>query len=258
MTENKKEFKKLETQILSLSNGQAVAEALQNVQQAANEQGATVYDCSGLIKTDEQGNTTIDLSRAGTHEMHIIPTYSSGEDKKLTNIAIAIAPKFDEVLKSEIGIDYLKNSYLAKIIKRIRDNLRIAILENREYSVPVEIADFLSTSRASSNSEEFKKAVAALVKMLIEKFCKKYPYAKSLLTAKTMLQALANESFAKQVYPFLINKEGNTILAKWLENTKKDFIAKGYNVSEIDNLLSTRDSAVLEEVEEETDVDDLF
>lgn len=258
MTDNKKEVKKLETQILSLANGQAVAEALQNVQAIANEQGATVYDCSGLIKTDEQGQTTIDLSRAGTHELHIIPTYSSGEDKKLTNIAIAIAPKFDEVLKSEIGLDYLKNSYLAKIIKRIRDNLRIAILENRDYSVPVEIADFLATSRASSNSEEFKKAVAQLVKMLSEKFCKKYPYAKALLTAKTMLQALANESFAKQVYPFLINKEGNTILAKWLENTKQDFIAKGYNVAEIDNLLSTRDSAVLEEVDEETSVDDLF
>ena len=253
------ESNKLETMTIALSDEQNVVNKLKEVQDIATKSNAQIYDCSKIIVANEDGSQSLDLSRAATHDLQIIPIYSSGDDKKLTNVAIALAPKFDEVMKSEIGIEYLKNSYLAKIIKRIRDNLRIAILENREYSVPVEIADFWTTSRASGNTEEFKKAVSALVKMLIEKFTKKYPYARNLLTAKTMIQALSNESFAKQVYPFLINKEGNTILAKWLENTKAEFNQKGYNTAEIDNMLATRDSAIIEEVaDEDISVDDLF
>lgn len=250
---------KLDTMTLPLTDETAIVNKLKEVQEIALKSNAQIYDCSKIIVANPDGSQSLDLSRAATHDLQIIPIYSSGEDKKLTNVAIAIAPKFDEVLKSDIGLEYLKNSYLAKIIKRIRDNLRIAILENREYSVPTEIADFLTTSRASGNTEEFKKAVSALVKMLIEKFTRKYPYAKNLLTSKTMIQALANESFAKQVYPFLINKEGNTILAKWLENTKAEFLNKGFDVSTIDNMLATRDSAIIEDVsDEDVSVDDLF
>ena len=136
------ESNKLETMTIALSDEQNVVNKLKEVQDIATKSNAQIYDCSKIIVANEDGSQSLDLSRAATHDLQIIPIYSSGDDKKLTNVAIALAPKFDEVMKSEIGIEYLKNSYLAKIIKRIRDNLRIAILENREYSVPVEIADF--------------------------------------------------------------------------------------------------------------------
>lgn len=240
---------------LDLAKQEEVLQKLAEVQEEVNNDGAVIYDVSGVI--DDSGN--VDFSKAATHDLQIIPTFSSDENKKLVNVALALTPKFDEVLKSEIGLKYLSDSYFAKVVKRIRDNLRQAIYEGREYKIPVDVADFLAPSRQPSQSNELKKAIAELVKMLIAKFATKYPYAKPLLTAKTMTSAIANESFAKQVYPFLIGKDGKTILDKWLANTKEAFAKNGLPTSEIDSLIETRHNVEVSTDESEADsLDDLF
>lgn len=254
-TQNNKRNNRLATvETLDLASEQ-LETRLAEIQQQAEEAGAVIYDVSGII--DEQGN--IDRSRAETHDLQIIPTFSADESKKLVNVALALTPKFSQVINSEMGVKYLQDSYFSKVIKRIRDNLRQAIVEGKNgWKLPIELADFLTTSRAPSQSAELKKAIAELVKMLVAKFGAKYAYAKPLLTAKTMTAALANEAFAKQVYPFLIAKDGNTILQKWLENTKAQFVKNGIATAELDSLIDTRLTAELSEDETETDIDDLF
>lgn len=255
MTETAKRNNRLNTiETLALDDEKTLAR-LAEIQNEAEQANAAIYDVSGIV--DESGNLKTD--RAETHDLQIIPTFSADESKKLVNVALALTPKFSEVMKSEIGLKYLSDSYFSKVIKRIRDNLRQAIVEGKSYSLPLEIADFLTTSRAPSQSAELKRAIAELVKMLVVKFATKYPYAKPLLTAKTMASALANEAFAKQVYPFLIAKDGNTILQKWLESTKQAFASKGIATAEIDSLLETRLTAELDDsAEDDSSLDDLF
>lgn len=239
---------------LSLTDVEKTTARLAEIQAEAQEANAVIYDVSNIV--NDEG--ALDLTRAETHDLQVIPTFSADENKTLVNVALALTPKFDEVIKSEIGIKYLSDSYFSKVIKRVRDNLRQAIFEGKQYKLPIEIADFLSTSRAPSQSAELKRAIAELVKMLVAKFATKYPYAKPLLTAKTMTSALANEAFAKQVYPFLIAKDGTTILQKWLENTKAQFIKSGIATAEIDSLLETRLTAEVEADEEDSSLEDLF
>jgi ribosomal protein S17E len=243
---------------LDMHDQNAVIAELQKMQEVVNSTpDCKVYDVSGVFGEDDEGNTTVNFSYADTHNLQIIPTYSSDASKKLVNVAIAITPKFDEVIKSEIGLKYLQDSYTAKVIKKIRDNLRQAILDGKAgYKMPVEISDFLSPSRAPSQSNELKEAIKNLVKMLLEKFGSKYPVAKQVLTQKMMASALASEQVAAQVYPFLIGKDGKTILDKWLEATKADFEKRGVNTSELVGLLETRHNVV--ESDDDVDVDDLF
>lgn len=239
---------------LDLSDSEKVLSELKNIQTETETAGAVIYDVSGVITDSGE----VDFSKAATHNLQVIPTFSTDEDKKLINVALALTPKFEEVLKSDIGLKYLADSYFSKVIKRIRDNLRQAIFEGREYKIPVDVADFLAPSRQPSQSNELKKAIAELVKMLIAKFATKYPYAKPLLTAKTMTSAIANESFAKQVYPFLIGKDGNTILDKWLENTKANFSKSGIPTGELDSLIETRHNVEVDATSDDESLDDLF
>lgn len=243
---------------LDLNNKDSVFSELQKVQEQVNATpNCKIFDVSGVFGEDEEGNTTIDFSLADTHDLQIIPSYSSDEKKQLVNVAIALTPKFDEVLKSEIGLKYLKDSYFAKVIKKIRDNLRQAILDGREYHLATEISDFLTPSRQPSQSAELKEAISNLVKMLVAKFATKMPYTKPLLTIKTMTAAISNESFAKQVYPFLICKDGETILNKWLDSTIADFEKRGVNTSELIAIKDTRMTEA-EPESDNVDIDDLF
>lgn len=255
MTETVKRNNRLNTiETLALDDAKTL-ERLAEIQKEAEQSNAAIYDVSGIV--DDNGNLKTD--RAATHDLQIIPTFSADESKKLVNVALALTPKFEKVLESDIGLKYLSDSYFSKVIKRIRDNLRQAIVEGKTYSLPLEIADFLTSSRTPSQSAELKRAIAELVKMLIAKFATKYPYAKALLTAKTMTTALANEAFARQVYPFLIAKDGYTILQKWLESTKAAFASKGINTIEIDSLLETRLTAEIDDsADDTTALDDLF
>lgn len=244
---------------LDMSDESNVMQELQKMQETVNNTaGAVVYDVSNIFGQDESGNTTIDLSRKDTHDLLLIPTYSSDDAKKLVNYAVVLTPKFDEVVKSEIGLKFLQDTYASKVVKKIRDNLRQAILDGKtEYKAPVEIADFLSPSRAPSQSAEFKEAIKNLVAMLLQKFGGKIPSAKAVLTQKMMTSALSNESLAKSVYPFLIGKDGNTILDKWLDATIADFEKRGINTNELIGIKETRHNVVDDDADE-IDVDDLF
>lgn len=250
---------------LNLSNVEALQNHIMQVYNEANERNAKIIDSSNFMSQDENGETSLDLAKAETHELQIIPVYDP-KDKLLKNVIFALTPKFDEVVKAPAGEQFLRKAYFSTIIKRIRDNVKSAVANGRNYVVPATVADFLNPQRQAGASEPFKKAVAELAKILVDKFDKKQPLAKSLLTQKNLLVALSNEAFTRQYLPFLLGKDtdaqGNrlSILDKWLEKTKADFESNGIATNEIDNLLTTRhQAAFIEEVESEEDsLEDLF
>ena len=213
--------------------------------------GATLYDVSGVFKEDADGNSIIDLSKADSHDLRIIP---QRDGDKLSYVAFSLTPKFDAVINCEIGKQYLAGCYNQMATRKIRDALRQAVLSRREYSAPVEIADFVGTTRKPAESAELKQAIANFVKLLLAKFSSKGGMARAVLTAATMKSALANEQYAKQVYPFLIEKSsGSTILDKWLEKTKADFESNGIATNELDSLLATRHAVTFEGFESDED-----
>lgn len=237
-----------------------LASKLAEIEKTATESQANIYDVSDVIIRHEDGTAELDTAQAETHQLIIIPNYDSTDENRLVSYTIGLIPLFETILNSEIGLNYLKSSYYARVIKKIRDNLRIAINDNREFKLSRDVAEFCTTSRAGNGggSEELKKAVAELCKGLIAKFAKSLPYAKSVLTQKNMLIALNNEQFAKSVYPFLITKDGNTILDKWLDSTIAKFTANGTPTAELVNIKEIRHTAKLETEEAETSLDDLF
>lgn len=256
MTE-KRNNRTTEIKTLDMQNQAQVLQELQKVQELADSTGCVVYDLSDIFGKDENGNTTVNFGLAKTHDLQVIPTYSADEDKKLVNIALALTPKFSEVLNSDLGLEYLKQSYFSRVIKKIRDNHRQAILDGKQYHLSTDLSDFLTTTRQPSQSAELREAISNLVKMLVAKFATKLPYAKPLLTIKTMTSALSNEAFAKQVYPFLIGKDGNTILDKWIDSTIADFESRKIATSELIAIKESRHN-IVENDSDDMEVDDLF
>lgn len=247
---------------LDLNNQENLQNVLMQVQNEAQTANAEIRDASKFIGEDENGNTTLDLSRANSHELQIIPNYSSDKDKKLTYVILALTPKFEEVLQSKEGLAYLQKSYIGAVLKKIRDNVRNAITDKREYILPTSIADFLTSSRQSSGaSEEFRKEISEFVKLIIEKFGKKYAYAKPMMTIKNMILACENEAFAKSIYPFLIAKaeDGSeqTIIHRKLEQIKNKFASENKNTSEVERMLNTRLTAEFNNEVENDENDDL-
>ena len=246
-------------------NKEAVIAALQKIQEVVDANGAELIDCSNVIQVDADGNQTLNNSVNETHNLVIIPTYESGEkkDKRLLYVSLALTPKFEKILEMPVGLKFLEENFTSRIVKKIRDNVRLAKIENRAYSLPTDIADFLTPARAVGASEPLKRAIADFVKICIEKFKAKYPTARAVLTAKNMQMALANESFAVQVFPFLCkqNESGEkvSVLDSFLEKIKKDFETQGIPTAEVDNMLATRHNVVADEsVDESDDLSDLF
>lgn len=254
MTEEVKNDKRVnkvtDVEVYDLMNpklGEIVKSWVERIEKA----GASLYDVSNIFKQDENGNTIIDLSRAGTHNLRIIP---QKDGDNLAYVAFALTPKFDAIANCEMGLTYLKNCYNLFATRKIRDALRQAVLSKREYTAPIDIADFVTVQRKSSESPELKQAIAGFVKLLLAKFASKGGMARAVLTASTMKSALANEQYAKQVYPFLVEKSsGNTILDKWLEKTKSDFESKGLPTNELSTMLATRHSVTFEGFESDDD-----
>lgn len=158
---------------------------------------------------------------ANTHKIAILPNYDNNGN--LTYYFIGLIPAFDSFIATASGKDYAETQFNLRVYKRIRDNMRQSILDGVSYTMPIAYSDFVTTSRESNGySDEFKKFVTNFCKALIEKLSAKVPTAKALLTQKNMLLALANESVAKTLFPFLIGSDGNTILEKWLEKQAVD------------------------------------
>ena len=266
MTENVKSIFDNGVLTVDLSNQENLQNVLMQVQTEAQEANAEIRDASKFIGEDSNGNTTLDLSNADTHELRIIPNYSSDKDKKLTYVILALTPKFSEVLNSKEGLEYLQKSYISAVLKKIRDNVRNAITDKREYILPKSIADFLSSGRQSNGaSEEFKREISEFVKLIVEKFGKKYAYAKPMMTNKNMLLACENEAFAKSIYPFLIAKAADgseqTIIHRKLEQIRDKFAGEGKNTAEVERMLATRLTAEFnnEVADDESDnLEDLF
>lgn len=254
MTEEIKADKRVnkvaDVEVYDLTNpnlGEIVKSWIERIEKA----GASLYDVSNLFMQDSEGHTIIDLSRADTHNLRIIP---QKDGDNLAYVAFALTPKFDSIINCDLGLAYLKNCYNMFATRKIRDALRQAVLSKRDYTAPIDIADFVSVQRKASESPELKSAIANFVKLLLAKFATKGGIARAVLTAATMKSALANEQYAKQVYPFLIEKaSGNTILDKWLEKTKADFEVKGLPTNELQTMLATRHSVTFDGFETDDD-----
>ena len=161
-----------------------------------------------------------DIASAGnyadSHKIALLPNYTS--EGNLSYYAIGLIPNFDAFITTASGLDYARNQFNLRVYKRIRDNMRQAMLDGTQYNLPIQYESFVTASRESSGfSDEFKKSVTSLCKALAEKLASKAPTAKALLTQKNMLLALSNEKAAQALFPFLIGSDGKTILGKWLE-----------------------------------------
>lgn len=254
MTEEIKNDKRVnkvtDVEVYDLTNPN-LSEVIKSWVERVEKAGATLYDVSNIFKQDAEGNTTIDLSRSDTHNLRIIP---QKDGDNLAYVAFALTPKFEAIANCDMGLAYLKNCYNLFATRKIRDALRQAVLSKREYTAPIDIADFVSVQRKSSESPELRSAIANFVKLLLAKFSSKGGMARAVLTAATMKSALSNEQYAKQVYPFLVEKStGNTILDKWLEKTKADFESKGLPTSELSTMLATRHSVTFDGFESDED-----
>lgn len=254
MTEEIKNDKRVnkvtDVEVYDLTNPN-LSEVIKSWVERIEKAGATLYDVSNIFKQDANGNTTIDLSRSDTHNLRIIP---QKDGDNLAYVAFALTPKFDAIINCDMGLAYLKNCYNLFATRKIRDALRQAVLSKREYTAPIDIADFVSVQRKANESPELRSAIANFVKLLLAKFSSKGGMARAVLTAATMKSALANEQYAKQVYPFLVEKStGNTILDKWLEKTKADFESKGLPTNELSTMLATRHSVTFDGFESDED-----
>ena len=247
-----------ESYIFDLSEKEKIAETIGKLQQAclAANPPVDLVDASGIIQTDENGDVILNLGDENTHRLQIFPISDGrGEQSHIVYSVMAITPKFDRVLESDLGMNFLKQAYDNVVTKKIRDNVRNAYANKRVYTAPRSVEDFLSTSRAVTGSEAFKKIVADLVKGLREKF-KKYPSANAVITQKTLIEAFKCEALAKQVFSFMIDKTtGDTILGKILEGVKAKLANAGEPTNVVDEMLATR---MQTEIAEEEDTNDLL
>lgn len=191
---------------------------LLNIDTDAMENIKTVVGDAQLIPFNSIENAG---DYADTHKIAILPNYDNNGN--LTYYFIGLIPAFDSFIATASGKEYAESQFNLRVYKRIRDNMRQAILDGVSYTMPIQYSEFVTTSRESNGySDEFKKYITNFCKALVEKVSFKVPTAKSLLTQKNMLLALSNESVAKTLFPFLIGKDGNTILEKWLEKQAAD------------------------------------
>lgn len=191
---------------------------------------------------------------ADTHKIAIMPNYDNNGN--LIYYFIGLIPAFDSFIATASGKEYAESQFNLRVYKRIRDNMRQAILDGVSYTMPIAYSDFVTTSRESNGySDEFKKFVTNFCKALIEKLSAKVPSAKALLTQKNMLLALANESVAKTLFPFLIGSDGNTILQKWLDKQAVD--GQPY-ATVCKSLLATRNQQNDDDASDDISVDDLI
>lgn len=251
--------------VLELNDENKIAEVITKLQEECSAANPPVemVDASGIVTTDSKGNTILNLGDAETHVLQTFPIYDGrGEGSQLNYCVLAITPKFDVVLKSEIGMNFLKQSYDAAVIKKIRDNVRNAAANKRVYTAPRTVEDFLTASRATTGSEAFKKIVAELCPALRKRFAK-FPSANAVITQKTIIEAMKNEALAQQVFSFMIEPEsGKTIFDKLLTNIKSKLVAANEPTAVVDRMIKTRNQMTIadenDESEELFNVDDLI
>lgn len=254
-----------ENLILDLNDKEKIAETIGKIQEAclqANPQ-VELVDASGIVQTVKNENgeleTTLNLGDPETHQLITFPIFDGrGETAKLVYSVIAIVPRFEIALSTEVGKNFLKQSYEAVVIKKVRDNVRNAAANKRVYTAPISVEDFLSTSRATTGSEAFKSIVADLVKGLRERF-KKFPTANAIITQKTLIEAFKSEALAKQVFSFMVNPQtGETILGGILEKVREQLANKGEPTVLVDSMLATRNQTTIDEsADESADLFDL-
>lgn len=233
-----------------------------NVEQIANRlnelmtSGANVYNINKIV--DDNGDL---ISYGENYDLYIIPQYDAEQKDKLSYYIVGYVPTFGALANDSQGMEYLKSQFEIRTIKRIRDNLRLAIADGRTFTLATAISDFVAVSRAGSGiGEDFKKAVAELTKALQAKFAK-LPQAKLLLTQKTVLTAINNEAFAIKYLPFCVKKDGESIFGKWLEVKIDEFEKAGKPINDLRAIAETRLTATLDESETdsaESSLDDLF
>lgn len=245
-----------ERYFLKANDSDKLQDLLSQVFEKANTDGVELFNPSNLIIEDENGNTAIDDSNADVTEVVIFPIKTGkGDDAKITYEVVAKIPTFEEVLKNDIGLNFLKNSYYKDVIRKISDGIRTSVISKTEYKAPCSVSEFLSVSRATTGSQAFKKLVASLIKALQAKLAR-IPTAQAVLTQKTMLEAMKCEDLAQTVYPFLIDKTtGKTKLDDMLKNIREKLLSAGEPTNAVDELLATRHSATMEDIEEVSDFD---
>ena len=218
--------------------------------------GSNVYNINKLV--DDSGDL---INYGENYDLYIIPQYDAEQKDKLSYYITGYVPTFGALANDSQGMEYLKSQFEIRTIKRIRDNLRLAIADGRTFTLATAIADFVAVNRAGSGiGEDFKKAVAELTKALQAKFSK-LPQAKLLLTQKTVLTAINNEVFAVKYLPFCVKKDGASIFGKWLEVKIDEFEKAGKPTNDLRAIYETRLTATLDESETdsvESSLDDLF
>lgn len=255
-----------ESMVLDLNDKEKIADVIGKLQDACTQANPPVelVDASAIVQTVENENgeqeTVLNLGDPESHQLIIFPIMDGrGETARIVYSVLAVVPTFDVAINSQIGKDFLKQAYMSVVTKKVRDNVRNAVANKRVYTAPKSIEDFLSTQRASTGSEAFKKLIADLVPALREKF-KKFPTAKTVITQKTLIEAFKCEALAKQVFSFMVNPEtGDTILGGILENVRKKLDSLGESTVLVDQMLATRLQTEIADESENGDNDgDLF
>lgn len=240
---------------VEIINGASV-ETIANRLNELMASGANVYNINKIV--DDNG----DLVNYGDgYNLYIIPQYDAEQKDKLSYYIVGYVPSFNALANDSQGLEYLKSQFEIRTIKRIRDNLRLAIADGRTFTLATAISDFVAVSRAGTGiGEDFKKAVAELTKALQSKFSK-LPQAKLLLTQKTVLTAINNEAFAIKYLPFCVKKDGESIFGKWLQVKIDELEKAGKPTNDLRAIVETRLTATLDESESdsaESSLDDLF
>lgn len=253
MTENSKRNNNAKS--VEIINGASVEQIANRLNELMSS-GNNVYNINKIV--DDNGDL---LSYGENYNLFIIPQYDAEQKDKLSYYIVGYVPTFSALANDPQGLEYLKSQFEIRTIKRIRDNLRLAIADGRTFTLATEIVDFVQVSRAGSGiGEDFKKAVAELTKALQAKFSK-LPQAKLLLTQKTVLTAINNEQFAIKYLPFCVKKDGESIFGKWLEVKIAEFEQSGKPTNDLRAIADTRLTATLDESETdsaESSLDDLF
>jgi hypothetical protein len=178
----------------------------------------------------------------------IIPIQKRDENKKenvTVGALIAAIPTFDAIAAAEGGVDFIRATVTNRILAQLATAVRPRDTGNAP-SIPLSIADYLTSARADNSLETYTELSKAFVKALREKGLKS-------LTAALLRQSLRSSAFAQDKFKNI----QQSVWVNILDAMEQAALNKGLDPSIFRHWKATRDATAFDEVSE-IDTSDLL